>query len=356
MRELAITELTEAEFLEAYETEGPEVSRFLPDSQSGWELVRTWEADEPPPLRWVVQDLIPEGFPASLYGDGGTGKSLLAQTIAMHTAIGIPFLGHEVLRGRVLYVDAEMDEAEFLRRAYRIARGLGLSRPPEGLYYLNLRSSLADPDAMRTCAAKIREVSPVLTILDSFGATAHGADTNSAADVTTILRGLATWGTTLMIDHIPKPAPGANQSQIRAHGSAYKFNLVRSAISAVKVEGGAITLRPMKSNFGPIGAPINVAFVFGTDAVRLERVAIDDERLAGAENHLSALDRVSYELHDRGVRGATAEEMGETLGMKPKTVQNYLSKLIGLGRAEKLGGGRWRVPIPETFGDGNGKE
>jgi hypothetical protein len=348
VRNLGITELTEAEFFEGYETESLERSRFLPDSRSDWEPIRTWEASEPPPMRWVIADLIPDGYPASLFGDGATGKSYMALIMAAHVSIGLPFLGRDVLAGPVLYADGELDEAEFLRRSFRVSRGMGLERPPEGLYYLPLRESLANPQALDKCAALISRINPMMTILDSFNAAAHGADTNSAADVTTLMRGITTWGTTLIIDHIPKAAPGANLSTVRAHGSVFKYNLVRSAISAVRADGGAITLRQTKSNFGPTAPPTYAALEFEPYAVRLETIGVDDERLAGAERHLSAAEQVLFELHERGIAGATPQQIGEKLRIAPKTVRNYLSKLRKEGRVQPIDGDRWHVPDPNT--------
>lgn len=352
MRNLNVAELTAAEFLTGTEPD----SQFLPDSRRGWEPLRTWEAPEPPPLRFVVADLLPEGYPTSLYGDGSTGKSYLALILGMHVVLGLPFLGRNVVKGRVLFADAELDEDEFLRRAYRVARGLGLPAPPEGLFYQRLPESLAKRETVAECADMISGIAPILTILDSFNAAAFGADTNASSDVTALMRGIGSWGTTLIIDHIPKTSPGTNLSGVRAHGSAFKFNLSRSAISAVRTDGGAITLRQTKSNFGPLVSPIYAALAFEPETVRAELVDLDDARLAGAEHHLTAPERVVFALRDFGDAGATVAEVAAVVSTDPKTVQNYFSKAHKDGRVERLGAGRWRVPTPDAYGDGNGKE
>ena len=89
MRNLSIAELSGTEFL----TSSDGNSQFLPDYRRNWEPVRAWEAPEPPPLRFVVADLLPEGYPTSLYGDGATGKSYIALILGMHVVLGVPFLG-----------------------------------------------------------------------------------------------------------------------------------------------------------------------------------------------------------------------------------------------------------------------
>ena len=70
-----------------------------------------------PERRWLVQDMIPEAKVTLLYGDGGSGKSLLAIQLADAVATGGEWLGEYVERGRVLYVSCEddIDEQSWLR-------------------------------------------------------------------------------------------------------------------------------------------------------------------------------------------------------------------------------------------------
>lgn len=52
----------------------PRLSRFFPASEL---------SDRPVPMRhWLVPDLVPSRVVTSLYGDGGTGNSLLALQLA----------------------------------------------------------------------------------------------------------------------------------------------------------------------------------------------------------------------------------------------------------------------------------
>src|SRR5215472_7045854 len=67
----------------------PDYSRFpIPSIESGTGkvsengVIHLADFPKPGPRRFVVADLIPEGFMTSLYGDGGTGKSYLAMYAA----------------------------------------------------------------------------------------------------------------------------------------------------------------------------------------------------------------------------------------------------------------------------------
>src|SRR4051812_17659157 len=96
-------------------------------------VIEMCQMAEPGPRQWVVQDLIPEGAVTILYGDGGVGKSNLGAYLGTLVSLGEPFGDLPSDKRRVLYIDTELDADEFARRTYKIARGLGLQKPPEGL-------------------------------------------------------------------------------------------------------------------------------------------------------------------------------------------------------------------------------
>jgi hypothetical protein len=347
MKTWQIEELRSDEFLRNI-GDGPraveEHSHSQADSRDSREPIAVWRTMEPPPLDFVWDGLIPEGFPTSLFGDGAVGKSYLALGLAAHVTLGRPFFGRHVKHGPVLYIDAELDEVEFRRRAYRVGRGLELDTPPEGLYYLRLDGAVGGARAADACEDAIASVKPALTILDSLTVASPNVDPNSAAEVTGLMKELCRWGTCLIIDHIPKQRPGESLANVRAFGSAFKYNLVRSSISAARTEGGGLTLRHAKSNFGRLVEPLYATMMFDADAVRFEEIAANDPRLAGAENHLTAPEQVWRLLAERGSNGANPSWLAGESGISEKTVRNYLSNLRAAGRAEPFGDGRWCVP------------
>jgi len=84
-------------------------------------------AGNPAPKRpWHVRDLIPGRAVTLLQGDGGTGKSLLALQLAVATATGLPWLGQDVERGKVLYLYAEDDRDVLNRRLVAITLDYGM--------------------------------------------------------------------------------------------------------------------------------------------------------------------------------------------------------------------------------------
>ena len=75
-----------------------------------------WQDRIIPERRWIIPSWMPLGHVTALYGDGGLGKSLLAQQLMTACATGRPWLGLSVMRCRVVGLFCEDDDHELLRR------------------------------------------------------------------------------------------------------------------------------------------------------------------------------------------------------------------------------------------------
>jgi hypothetical protein len=168
-------------------------------------LVEVWKLPEPSPRRWIVEGLVPEGALTILFGDGGLGKSYLVLYVASCILLGLPIAGRSVEKRIVLYLDAELDEEEFRRRAYVVARGLDLERPPEGLFYWRLSGSLIDPRVRAQALTCARECKAGLVVVDSLTVASSGIDPKEARDIIGLLKSLESLGTVLAVDHIKTP-------------------------------------------------------------------------------------------------------------------------------------------------------
>jgi len=81
---------------------------------------------EPKPREWIVDSLVPANEVTSLYGDGGIGKSLLAQQLATAVSLGKPFLLKDTMQAPSLYISCEDDWDELQRRQFAINQSYGL--------------------------------------------------------------------------------------------------------------------------------------------------------------------------------------------------------------------------------------
>lgn len=132
-----------------------------------------------PPIPWVCQGLeFAPGAPLLFAGYGGSGKSMVAQWLALSVASGEPFANLEVRQGGVLHFDWEQGLRLTSERYQRMAhaRGIGLaslplslaSHPREGLLAPKAEESL-----LRDCEGR------ALGIVDSLAVASAGLDENS---------------------------------------------------------------------------------------------------------------------------------------------------------------------------------
>jgi hypothetical protein len=88
----------------------PDVPPLKPTSPTGF------VGRAPVPREWIVPDWVPCKVVTGLYGDGGTGKSLLAQQLQTACAIGGQWIGQAVQQVTSLGLYCEDDEDELWRR------------------------------------------------------------------------------------------------------------------------------------------------------------------------------------------------------------------------------------------------
>jgi putative DNA primase/helicase len=86
----------------------------------------------PPPRFWVAEDWVPYGVVTGLYGDGGVGKSLIAQQLQTGTALGSTWLGLPVDGVASLGVYCEDDENELWRRQCDLNESYGVDHDALG--------------------------------------------------------------------------------------------------------------------------------------------------------------------------------------------------------------------------------
>jgi len=329
---------------------------------------------EMPPLKerqYLVEGIIPEGYPAVLYGDGGTAKSMLALSLGSAVARSDgEWLGLKVQQVPVLYLDFELDAHEQQRRAYQLARGGGLEKPPDDLLYM---SALGHParKAFEHALEECREHNVRLLILDSLGPALEG-DAESASDVigfySEVMEHFRAEGVSvLVVDHQSKPQPGQNYRDKRAFGSVFKGNLARSVLQVEpkKHDDGVLTVRlwQTKHNFGQQSDHLMVRLAFTEDHVKVEAVDLEPDA-PDEEGELNATEKVLRALE---AGPAYPWEIAKAIKLEVKTVSNRLSELRKQGRVEPTGERerRWEQvrlvsqrpsPIRDRDGDANREE
>jgi DNA-binding transcriptional ArsR family regulator len=303
--------------------------------------IRFAEMAPPGPRKYRVDGLLAKGHVATLFGDGGAAKSILALSLATAIAGGAgEWLGRAVLGCPVLYADFELDADEQRRRAYQVARGVFLDKPPRDLLYV---SGLGLPagEVLAGCLDVCETEEVGLLILDSLGIALQG-DAEVARDVIRFHHEYidpfrAAGVTLLVIDHQGKTQAGERYQNKRAFGSVYKENLARSVLQVEPGERSEgllnLRIRQTKHNFGPKAKPFGARLTFTDERITVDAKDLDAADLA-SEHALSARERVLLLLEGGPAYPA---DIAERCSVPPGTVKNVLTVLRKRGLVEDTG-------------------
>lgn len=142
-----------------------------------------------PPVSWLIPEFIPRSSLIALAGSPGTGKSVLAYTIAIGVATGTPFLGYDIHEPRkVLYFDQEnsiSDCSQYLKWAW-----IGLDRPNRNIITTNLsfvHFQLGGPDWAQKAVTHARDTQPDLIIIDTTTPACYVQDENDNAEAAKVI-------------------------------------------------------------------------------------------------------------------------------------------------------------------------
>ena len=319
------------------------VSRYPRNSTTAeveFSPVSLGELPEPPPREDLVAGLLPEDHTTVLYGDGGHGKSYVGLALAMHVALGRPFLKRAVKQTNVLYLDWELDQKETTRRAYEVARGMQLERPPVNLCYGSMEQRISTP-LMETVRRHIQQRQIGLVVIDSVGYACKG-DVERAEAVLEFFLELKRLRTqVLAIDHQPKLYEGERYSRKTPFGSVYKTNSSRSVLQIQCVGKGEehidLKLHHTKHNFGALSGDLGIRLNFEKGeqgkAVRIE--PFEPASRPAANRKVRRSDGVLANLRKEGA--GTETEVSKRTGIPEGSVGNAFRKLGRRDLARKVG-------------------
>lgn len=348
-----------------------EASPLFPDTEedAGAAGLRSFPASdlgdaEPPAQRWLVPDLIPAGTVTMLYGDGATGKSLLALQLCAALATGTDWLGFQVGQGRAMFLTAEDEREELGRRLYAILKGTGLLMsdlrdlhlaPLAGedavLAAPNPRTGLLEPTMLyRRLRARVEQVRPGLLALDTL-ADLFGGDEIKRIQARQFIRlmialtqGLDFELTIILLAH---PSLAGMGSGAGTSGSTAWSNSVRSRLylerryatthndKKVETDADVRVLTGKKTNRSRAGAEIPLRWAEGRFAVeRSERT--DGQDAADELAFLALLDEF--------------ERAGRPAGAVPASPSYAPRLFLSHEKGAALGRGRLESAMTRLFG------
>ena len=241
-----------------------------------------------PAREWLVQGLVPSRTVTLFGGDGGTGKSLLALQLAVAVAADTRWIGHDVAKGRAIFLSAEDDDDELHRRLDDILRAEG--RTYDAVAGLTMRS-LAGEDALLAIEGQVKLLqtalfaelearaeadAPALIVIDTL-ADVYPSNENDRAKVRQfigILRGLAIKRRCAVV-LLAHPSLTGLSNGTGLSGSTAWNNSVRSRLYLKRItddgyepDPDARVLSTMKANYGRTGDELLLAWDAGRFIVR----------------------------------------------------------------------------------------
>jgi hypothetical protein len=303
----------------------------------------------------LIAGLIPRKSLVIVVGHSNLGKSPLLYQAGICIAAGVSFLGHEVEKDRVLYLDFENGSAQTDQLIRSISGHLGLTKPPEDFLCWNQNSSGKDWNE-KGWFDMMRGFRPGLVIVDSltaFDPEIENRNSNATQAVRKfrgIIRevGAAVLGTHHLVKPSSKgdgPEPLEKCKQARswfaqARGASALINAtdVRLGVEApVQISMGtapkeeiALVMRGFARIKGEIPL-IYVARVFNKDGEPVGYKKVVGSRLLFNPDQESAFNKLPVQFRFKDAQ--------HDYDRGPQATSDFLKKCIALGIIEKTSEG-----------------
>jgi hypothetical protein len=294
--------------------------------------------------RELLPRLLYEGEPTQIYGDGDTGKSLVALAIAaaVHSGTALPFGLKPARAVPVAFLDWETTRDTLDGRLAEVAAGLGID-PPGILYKPMTRPLIDEADDL---AAEFARRRIGLVVVDSKMFAVAGGDGGAFHEPITAFYGalrLFAPAASLVLNHITGEA-ARHGGAARPFGGAFAFNGPRLIWEAKRdhdvTDATAIAFTCTKANNLPRKPePFGLRFQPGNGTITVYPFDLTEASpavVAGAST--------TYRIRLALASGlSTPEAIADHLSAKPDTVKRLLRRMRKDGKA------RERTGAPDTW-------
>jgi hypothetical protein len=301
----------------------------------------------------LIERLLPRQSLSLLVGDSGLGKSPLLYQGALCVATGVPFLGHAVSKGVVLYLDFENGVADIGELVKCLSQHLGLtgSSSISDLFLWNY--NMQSYGGCLDLTTMVREIRPVWTIIDSL--TAYSPDieerSRNAVQRYQEFRDIAReYGTAItVIHHIRKASVKPGEAPARLDEEPHRWFLQArgsgALVNACDVRIGIDALRKSRpantadSKQEPALILAGFARIQGTiPSIYLSRRINEDgeplgyERMLGRKLLFNDVQERTFELLPTNFRFKDAQKLYDR---RAQATTEFLKKCVGIGIVRK---------------------
>jgi hypothetical protein len=314
---------------------------------------------------YLIKELLPARSIALLVGDSGLGKSPLVYQAGLCVATGLPFLGYETRKGRVLIVDFENGIADMGELIEQLSRHLGLPTPPEDMLHFwtvnDCRERFGRPGY--TVYDLVRDVKPALVIVDSLSSFRPEAEekislaTNMLQEFRDVIR--ESGASVFLVHHRRKQPRKADEGA----GPLESANLRRwfedCRGSSSLINGSDIRLGVDEPAAGPVVGKDEAALVtrgFGrlrgdigpiylTRDIDEDGHALGYRKLVGAELLFDTHQQKALVALPQSFRFKLAKQVYERAD---QATSNFLQSCINIGLVRKIARGQYEKVVEST--------
>ena len=317
-------------------------------------------AAAPPPLpEELIQGVLRRGHKMLISGSSKAGKSFLLMELSIAIAEGKSWLGFPCRKGRVLYVNLEIDPASCVNRFIKIYDALGYDRKHiDDIIIWNLRGHAVPLDQLvPKLIRRVRDQKLDAIIIDPIYKVITG-DENSASDMAAFCNQFdricnETGCSTIYCHHHSKGAQGAKRAMDRASGSGVfardpdaQLDMIELELSDdvrnTLAETGATAWR-LESSLREFENIKPVDFWFEYPIHRLERSdtlremptqgspeagRMKNSRHKSAEAAAEEF-RNAYQMENMDGKGVSVKDMAAHLGLAERTIRERVNKMNG---------------------------
>lgn len=297
----------------------------------------------PASVSYLLHPLILANRPTMLFGQGGSGKTLVAAltlVVAFLPWADNPF-GWQTngKQNNVLVLDWENEAEDWRRLTGYLCRGLGLAN----VAFRHRRCVQPCAEDIDAIQRETQENNISLVIIDSVGEAAGGGEGNlsenqAALQLFRSLRSVANVSP-LLVHHTSKAADNTKTP----YGSVYFWNMCRSVweVRGSQEPGSNrldVGLFHRKANFSRLFSPLSLSFEFEPDgAITVHRGDLTE--VTSFRELLSDKAKITAALREVGTM-MTMLELVEASGVKQSTVNQTLYRLKRVNAVVNVGG-KW---------------
>jgi hypothetical protein len=234
-------------------------------------LLTPAQLEELPAPEELIEGYFTHNSLVTVFGRPGTAKSVLAMSQSFCIVTGLPWFGHWVRQGAVLYIAAEGAGGLGQRqRAWRESAGW---TAVDGMYWLPMPVNLLDPSWSAALVRLVGELMPVYVVFDTLARNMAGGDENASSDMSRLVEAAdrvrtACGATVNLVHHTPKEGSTPRGHSVLEGAVETAVHLERNGPQitvTVTKQKDLPTPEPFVFMLQPVGSSVVPVLTKGTD-------------------------------------------------------------------------------------------